>query len=350
MLCGEWQDLVQEKRDLSAFQELGPIVSETTFLANLETTLMGDEGPIEKSPLVIATAAEVARALELLSVDLVSLANNHSFDCHESGFRATRALLDRLGIAFFGAGETQSQAEKPVVLSRGGVTVGFLGYVDPDTRPSHLASKKHAGANSLDQIRALEQVAKLCIDCDHVVVSLHWGVEFSSLVSPQQVRFARSLIEAGATLVLGHHAHVIQGVESFRHGLIAYGLGNLTTTDFFIESRRAIRQTRRTRSSLVVRVDLTREAIKSWNIVPVRFTGGNLLVDDPVARSYLDQATRALARGVSESRWKRQRFIDDVLLRSARKLHPAVIRSLRPYHFRKFFQNMLRSSSGRGPA
>ncbi len=71
----------------------------------------------------------------------------------------------------------------------------------------------------------------------HVLVSVHWGVEFSNLPSPEQVRQARRMIDAGARAVLGHHAHVVQGVESYLGGVIVYNLGNAVTTDLEIDGR-----------------------------------------------------------------------------------------------------------------
>ena len=137
-------------------------------------------------------------------------------------------------------------------MERNGIKLGWLAYTALDTVPSHVASSRGYGVNAFEFERALAEIEALRSEVHHVLVSVHWGVEFSNLPSPEQVRQARQMIEAGATAVLGHHAHVVQGVEEYQNGVIVYNLGNAATTDLEIDGRLAIRQTDRSRSSFVV--------------------------------------------------------------------------------------------------
>jgi poly-gamma-glutamate synthesis protein (capsule biosynthesis protein) len=71
-----------------------------------------------------------------------------------------------------------------------------------------------------------DAVRKADVAADHVIISFHWGIEYQHQPSSAQRRLARASIDAGADVVLGHHPHVLQGVERYKNGLIAYSLGN----------------------------------------------------------------------------------------------------------------------------
>lgn len=350
ILAAEWDSLSREGLLEEVLEPLGGACRDSDLIfANLETTLVGNEGSIPKEPRLIADRKTLEDALRALGVDLVSLSNNHAFDCYLSGYEAVRGLLKELGIQALGAGENAAAAAEPLIVSRNGVRIGWLAFTALDTRPSHVATAESYGVNSLDESTALDAIVTLERRVDHVVVSLHWGVEYCDVPSPDQVRIARRLIDSGASLVLGHHAHVIQGVEAYKRGLIVYGLGNATTSDLRIDGRLAIRQGRRTRSSFLIRVSLSKAGLDGYETLPFRCSSGRMIIGDRLAASYLERAIRSLG-GVTEARWKRRRLWEDVVLRTLRKLHPRVILSVRPQHFAKLFRNVMNAASGRGPA
>jgi len=345
MLHGGWDDPAAVQAGL---RELGELLDGDYVFANLETAALSTEGVIDKQPRVTARAATIDAALAVLEVDLANVANNHAFDALRGGFERTREVASERGTRLVGAGADLEEASAAVLTDVGGLRVGWLGYCDPATRPSHVAGDG-PGVNPLEPERARDEVAALSRRCDLVCVSLHWGVEYCHLPAPAHVRLARALVDSGARLVIGHHAHVVQGVEEYRGGLIAYGLGNATTDDFRIDGRLAIRQSDRTRSSMLLRVAPSPGARLLHECVPLRDAGNRVLVDDPVARRHLEVASRMLARGVTESRWRRRRLYEDVVVRTLRKLHPATIGSVQPSHLIKPFRNVGRSMLGRGP-
>jgi poly-gamma-glutamate capsule biosynthesis protein CapA/YwtB (metallophosphatase superfamily) len=351
MLAGEWDDVGARRGEGEAFAALRRVLADDDLVfLNLETTVEAGDGHIPKEPRVLGSIGIIERSLASLGVDLVNLANNHAFDGYLAGFEAVRAALDRAGVPWFGAGRDAAEAGRPCVVERGGVRLGWLGYVAADTRPSHVAGPASFGANALVAERAFADVERLRRTVDHVVVSLHWGVEFCHVPSPEQVTVARGLVDRGASLVIGHHAHVVQGVERYRDGVIAYGLGNATTTDFAIGGRLAIRQTPRTRSSLLLRATLDRTAVRDFTLVPLRAAGPRVVTDDAYAGRLVAKANRLLGGNPSPARWKARRFYEDVILRTLWKLDPRVIRSVRPRHVARVFQNLGGSLTGRGPA
>jgi poly-gamma-glutamate synthesis protein (capsule biosynthesis protein) len=350
MLSGEWDRGEPWTTTSHPFRDLAELLSGELVLANLETTILGTDGHIPKAPRLFARPETVRSGLAALGVDIANLANNHAFDGYLAGFGAVREILAERKIRSFGAGRNASEAAEPCATETNGIRFGWLGYVSPDTVLSHVATSDGFGVNLLSEDRVLADIAALGPRVDHVIVSLHWGVEFCHLPSPAQIRFARELIDRGATLVIGHHAHVVQGVERHGNGLIAYNLGNVTTTDHYIEGRLAIRQTPRTRSSFVLRVVFTRQDLVEFDTVPIRSLDGHVLVNDGVAGRYLEHANNQLRRGISDRKWRWRRIYEDVGLRTLRKLHPAVIGSLRMKHLAMPFRNISRAIRGRGPA
>jgi hypothetical protein len=350
MLAGEWDDISSFGAMEESLGALGELVQADVVFANLEATVPGDGEAIAKQPRLIGQRATLEAALKCLRLNLASLANNHTFDALLGGFSEVRGLLDDLGITYLGAGQDLEEASQPVILERGGLTFGWLAFTDHETRPSHVASSDSYGVNPLEQDEAEDQIAELAKQVDHVIVSLHWGVEYCHLPAPTQITVARRLIDAGASLVIGHHAHVIQGVEAYGGGAIAYNLGNAATTDLKIDGRLAIHQNVRTRSSFALRATFTSEGLKDVELVPFYAGRGGIELEHQAPRRILERANRSLAAGVSESQWKRVRLFEDVVMRTVKKLHPRVIRSVRPRHFAKLFSNIVGAVSGRGPA
>ena len=351
MAIGEWAQTFRDGASPGSLRDLRAVLDQHDLIfANLETTAWSPGGCITKQPRVIAPGSVIRNCLQLLKVGIVNLANNHAFDSHVDGFKRTRDILDRIGVRYFGAGENLGQAGRPCIVECKGLSLGWLGYADLDTHPSHVAGPAESGVNPLIEDSALADVSRLVRTLDHVIVSVHWGVEFCHVPSPRQMRLARELIDAGASLVIGHHAHVVQGIERYGKGAIAYNLGNLTTSDFKIDGRLAIRQTRRTRSSLVLSTSFTKAALHDSRAVPVRSARGCILVNDKVASRILARANRRLRGGLSPASWRVRRLYEDVILRTVWKLDPKVVRSVRARHVAKAFRNVSLAIRGHGPA
>lgn len=350
MLAGEWDERARHGQVERALRDLRRLCGEAVVFANLEVTLDGGAGVIEKQPRVIARPETLVAGLRGLDADVLNLSNNHAFDGLWEGFAAVRRILEAQGTRYLGAGRDRAEASRPLIVSRNGVRLGWLAYTDAATRPSHVADQGSFGVNPLVEEVAVEQVRGLEGEVDHVLVSLHWGVEYSQLPAPGQLDLGRRLIDCGASLVIGHHAHALQGVERHGGGVVAYNLGNALTTDLSIDGRTAIRQTRRSRSSVIFRAVLDKTRVVSVEIIPFRLEGAEVRAGDRYAERVFNRANRRLARGVSPVGWRAARLYEDVFLRTLRKLHPAVLGSLRPRHLAVFFRNVANSLRGRGPA
>ena len=150
--------------------------------------------------------------------DVLSIANNHILEHGENSLIRTKELLYDNGIQTVGISENKIKSRQPVILNRNGISFGFLAYC--------LVRDKTAYCSVGNSHDIITDVKKAKNDVDILVVSLHWGNEFVRKPSPEQFSLGHSIIDAGAKLILGHHPHVLQGIETYNDGVIAYSLGN----------------------------------------------------------------------------------------------------------------------------
>ena len=151
-----------------------------------------------------------------------ALANNHIMDYGIPGLEATFELLDQRGFRVCGAGKAVHDARQPIVVEDKGVHVGIIACCEAQFG---VARRNSAGVAEFGPwiYRAIRDLRKTV---DAVIVTVHAGVEDSPWPSPYMRELYHSFIDAGATVVHGHHAHVPQGYEAYEDGVIFYGMGN----------------------------------------------------------------------------------------------------------------------------
>jgi len=210
-----------------------PFAKTKEWLQGADLTFANLENPVapgKKMPakgLSFRAAPESAEALKEAGIDIVSLANNHMTDAGEGAVSVTRSLLEGAGILFVGAGTTEEEARRPVFVTVKGKTIAFLAYGESRFKNQvHFADEKHAGIALASKEHFAEDIAAARAQADIVIVSLHAGAEYRPKPDAIQQELARSAIDAGADLVLGHHPHVVQPVERYKEKFIVYSLGN----------------------------------------------------------------------------------------------------------------------------
>lgn len=177
-------------------------------IVNLETTLTKAEKPAEKKFRFKADPS-YTEILTEGSIEVVSIANNHTRDYLEQGYRDTLSALESAEIGYFGY-------EHKYVTEVRGIKVGILGYVGWES--SDILKKEMEEA-----IRSLRKE-----ECDVVIVMFHWGIERDYHPNKVQKDLAHFVIDEGADLVLGAHPHVLQGIEEYNGKKIVYSLGNFS--------------------------------------------------------------------------------------------------------------------------
>ena len=188
-----------------------------------------DEAKVADRGNVIYAKDDDIRRLKELSIDVVSLANNHFLDLGPIGAEHTIDLLDREGILHCGAGRNLGEAGEPVVKEIDGKKVAFLAFCDTNYRNVYYctyATENSAGVNPMREDYVVSEIMKNSTMYDYVVVLAHWGSEHTFNPNDSTERMAKLMIKAGASLVLGSHPHRIQPVINTRRGSIAYSMGN----------------------------------------------------------------------------------------------------------------------------
>jgi poly-gamma-glutamate capsule biosynthesis protein CapA/YwtB (metallophosphatase superfamily) len=185
-------------------------------ILNLECCISerGRPWPAPGKPFFFRAPPSAAEALAELGVSCVSLANNHALDFGEEGLLDTFKHLDRVGIAWAGAGPAVDRARAPIVLSSGGIRLGILGFTDHPE--DFAATSDRPGVAFADLRNGMPEWIRGAIrsvQADAVVVSPHWGPNMTPAPVPQVLQAAPQLLEAGASMVAGHSAHVFHGVR-----------------------------------------------------------------------------------------------------------------------------------------
>ena len=175
-------------------------------IVNFEGTLT-DSTARNGETFAFKAPAEYAEILTDGGVEAVNVANNHSHDYGDQGFADTKENLKKAGITTFGYNETALMEVK-------GVKIGLVGIYELH---DHL-EREHQVRVNIQKVRAE--------GADLVFVVFHWGNEKDTVPDANQVTLAKLAIDNGADLVVGHHAHVLQGVTTYKGKTIAYGLGN----------------------------------------------------------------------------------------------------------------------------
>lgn len=236
MLGGKVLEKIKQFGPLYPFQHMPDEVnSPDVFFANLECTLSQKGTAPEGKTILLYTDPRVVEGMRKIGLNLLSLANNHSFDYGLGGFEETQSLLHKNGIMTVGGGRNREEAGQFALFEINGLRVAFLAYCCEVTGCRNVATEDSYGVACFQPSEAEKDVRRAKKESDIVIVSLHWGEQFMDYPDPRNVRIARSLVEVGAAVVVGSHAHVLQCYEVYRNGLIFYDLGSLIFGDIIID-------------------------------------------------------------------------------------------------------------------
>lgn len=229
-----WQALFGDVSDVFRGADFG--------FVNMETPVAPAHSKGSK-PFLFDAPLALPKALKASGIKIVSFANNHAMDQGWAGFAETRDHLREIGLLFAGTGDTAQTGWQPVITESNGIKVGWLGMTrwlnggrNPDKNElPHVNFFPYAGesggAAGMDEAGVLEAVKAARAQCDLLVVSIHWGVEYAAAPRSDDVEMAHKMLDAGASVIVGHHPHVLQAVETYktpdgRNTVIFYSLGN----------------------------------------------------------------------------------------------------------------------------
>jgi poly-gamma-glutamate synthesis protein (capsule biosynthesis protein) len=252
--------IVGEDRTPGSVDVFALLEAADLVLANLECPLTARGAPADKL-VAFRSDPSLARELRAAGVDVVTLANNHMLDHGLEGMYDTLEALAGAGVTGVGAGRTLAEALAPAIQSASGMRVAFLGVATtlpvgsaaapdrPGIAPIHVTTSYVVDPTSLDETPGIaptvetrawpadvERVADAVADAkrraDICIVGVHWGVpngwvaQFQDPIATYQRPLARALVEAGADAVVGHHPHVLHGIELIEGRPVFHSLGN----------------------------------------------------------------------------------------------------------------------------
>ena len=218
-------ELPAGKTAQDAFEGFDLLRSADVAAVNLECPITVRGLPAEK-PFTFRMHPDLTPALVSVGVKAVNLANNHISDFGKVGLCDTFSYLDSAGIRYFGAGRNAREAHAPALFEVDGRSVALLGYYGGGEARVAGAKSPGVAQRTIEAIRGDILAVRQMSPKAYVVVNLHWGTEKAESPDPDQVAFAHEVVEAGADLIIGHHPHVLQGIERYRSGVIVYSLGN----------------------------------------------------------------------------------------------------------------------------
>jgi len=217
------------------FPEYKPVIKDRRLMELLDPcdlVIANIESPLTNAPSIkergisLRSDPKSVKVLNELNINVANLANNHIFDCGLPGLEDTLNILAQNKISCFGAGRDIKHSSRPFIFESTKIRMAFLAFSYEAFDSPSIASNHAPGANPLILDKAKDQIAQLRKKGYIVCVSYHGGDMFFRIPNPKCRSVLRDLAQAGAHIVIGHHAHVFQGIEVYNDSIIAYGLGN----------------------------------------------------------------------------------------------------------------------------
>ena len=195
------------------------------------------------------------KILKNAGFNILSIANNHIMQHGSEAFNQTVDTVCESGIDVVGLADNNRSV--PKFISSNGLKICFLSY---SLRPEkYNRDPLYSQFNKSDVVEDINRNKK---KSDLLVLSLHWGDEFVKYPSSEQIELAHDLIDSGVDLILGHHSHMIQGIEKYKLGVIVYSLGNFVF-DFWQN---------KFRETIIFKCKMVKGGIDSYEIIPVKIS------------------------------------------------------------------------------
>lgn len=255
-----------------------PLFTPPTSLSSSTQALTPEEGYLFRAD------PGYAMALKKAGFNILSFANNHSFDYGVNGVLSTVKSLSEAGIEVAGAGESPGAT---IFLEKNGLNLALVAATQVVTRDPENAGTYVA---LFDSERILHQIREARLRADLVIVALHWGDEYQSASSKWQEDWVAQASAAGADLILGAHPHVVGPFEVLNHRtVIAYSLGN-----FIFDSR----YPPSTKDSVGLYLKLDKRGVASATAIPLKIEGDR---PRPLQPQELEEGMRLLSRPTGKS-------------------------------------------------
>ncbi len=241
-------------------------------LVNLECSV-GTVGEAQEKEFTYRANPETLQGLVNAGVKGVNIGNNHTLDFGRECFVQTLDNLERHNIKYTGGGRDINVAYEPAIWEINGIKIGFIGFSRVTPHVDWYATEKRTGTvngydgNAKNMIKAVQQAKK---KVDFLIVSFHWGIQLADYPRDNDVAIAKELIDSGADCIMGHHPHVLQGIEFYKDRPIVYSLGN-----FIFGSKNE-----RTSQTMIFKMEINKDGIINTNIIPGMIKSGKPVISE----------------------------------------------------------------------
>ncbi len=218
------------------------LFKDSDFIKNADISFGNLEGPISDTGKDLENLYSfrfnplISGALKDSGFDVLSIANNHIGDWGRGAFEDNFLRLIDDGFLVVGGGVNKENASSVKIIGKQGIRFGFLAF--SDVGPNWL----EAGENNSGILIAKDELVSYLVQsasqrADVLIVSFHFGKEYQKNADDRQKKLARLAIDSGAKIVVGHHPHVVQEIENYKNGIIAYSLGNFIFDQNFSDEK-----------------------------------------------------------------------------------------------------------------
>jgi len=209
------------------FARVQELFNKTDYICvNLETPVCESGVPQTDKKYVFHSKPGCIKSLTISGVDLACLANNHIKDQGNTGLEQTLEFLKANKIAYIGAGMSLKEARKPVITTVNGNKIAFLAYSNVYPSSFWATSSTTPGVAFSHPNHIKKDIAAIREYADIVITIFHWGKEREAVPCETQKFLSQWAIKNGADIVIGHHPHIIQGVQTYRGKPVVYSIGN----------------------------------------------------------------------------------------------------------------------------
>ncbi len=284
-----------------------PFEAAKEILQSADLTFCNLEGPISKKGIkeegkeyTFKTDPKAAKGLANAGFDVVSLANNHIMDFGAEALFETIEHLEKNSIKGIGAGKDLSASRRPALFEINGIKIAFLAYAF--TFPLHFYAEQDKPGSAPGVPEFIERdIKKAKKENDIVIVSFHWGAELMTEPKEYQIKMGHNAIDWGASIVLGHHPHVLQGIELYKNSLIAYSLGNFAFGSY----------SKNVKDGMMLSIRFSKTGVSEAKIIPISVYNIDVLFQPKILKG--DDAKRVInhLKEISQQFNTKIEFVDD---------------------------------------
>ena len=198
------------------------------MVVNCESTVSNRGSALVGKNYTFRTSEKTAEWFREIGADLIGLANNHVYDFGQTAFTDTLSTFDNMGLPVFGGGNNAKEAYEPFYFEKSGMTVALIATSRAEKQYYTIVAEENAPGISgcYDPQMVIETIKEAKTKADFVIVYVHFGYEYTTVIEDAQRETAYKFIDAGADAIVGHHAHILQGIEEYKGKPIFYSLGN----------------------------------------------------------------------------------------------------------------------------